>query len=146
MISNPFESATTQILREFCEEYIRLAELIILFNKDEFDLIEEAEREVKKQMLMGVRTAFPDQKAASAHYLRMKVALVTRNIHDSGAVRQAQMALTKFLRQHSFEVRNLGLSFRDHNLLSPAEIYVNYYFLVEKLPGMVLPETYRKNK
>lgn len=146
MISNPFENATTKILRDFCEEYIRLAELIILFDKDEFDLIESAEGEIKKQMLMGVRTAFPNQKAAFKNYLKLKVNLVEKNINRSGAVRDAQVALTRFMKKHSYEVRSMGLSFRNKDLLSPAEIYVNYYYIVERLPGLVLPETYTKKK
>ncbi len=146
MFTNPFENATTQILREFCEEYIRLAELIVLYDKDQWDTIDSAENEVKRKMLMCEKTAFPTEKAATIHFMRLRVALISRNIDSSSAVKQAQARLSTYLKQHSYEVKSLGLSFRNKTLLSPSEIYANYYYLVQKLPGMVIKEPYRKKK
>ncbi len=146
MFINPFENATTQILKDFCEEYIRLAELITLFDKDAWDMIDRAENDVKKRFLMCEKTAFPNEKAASIHFMKLRVSLITKNINGSNAVKQAQERLSRFLREHSYEVRELGLSFRNKTLLSPSEIYANYYYLVQKLPGMVIPEPYSRKK
>lgn len=146
MIPNPFENSVTRLLVDFGNEYIRLAELIILFDKDQWDLIESAEKEVKKQRLMGMRTAFPDEKAARIHFMRLKVALITKNINENKAVRQAQTALSQYLRKHSHEVRTLGLSFKDRMLLTPTEIFANYHYLVQKIPGMVIAEPYNRKK
>lgn len=146
MFTNPFANATTQILKDFGEEYIRLAELIILFDKDGWDAIDAAENATKMKMIMGERTAFSSEKAANIHYMRLRRDLIVRNINNNPGVKQAQAKLTAYLRQHTYEVKALGLSFRDKALLSPSEIYANYYYLVQKIPGMVIPEPYSKKK
>lgn len=146
MFVNPFTNATNKILKEFGEEYIRLAKTIIMFNEDDWNVIEEAERDIKKKMLMNEKTSFRTEREALIHFMRLKINLIERNINQNPGVKVALDTISTYMRRHSLEVKTLGLAFKDGKRLTPTELYVNYYCLLDIVPGLVAPELYRKKK
>lgn len=133
-LRNSLSSSLNAPYRDFCEEYIRLAELIISFDKDQMEIIDKAEEQALVSILMGVKTTYSmlGETRTRIHFNKMRVNLIDKFIKENNGVRKAYEELNRYVRKHSTERQKLKLVYNDKEL-SPEELYKNYLLVVERL-------------
>lgn len=132
-------------LKDFCEEYIKLSERIILWDKDYMESIDSAEKEVTTAFIIGTKTQFRNETEMKLHFMRLRVNNITQVINNNPGAQKCQRELTKFLSKHKYEVETLKLGYSAGEVLSPTQIYANYYCVVKKL-DIIKAQIDSKNK
>ncbi len=118
-------------LQSFSEEHNRLAELIILFDKEGMERLDEEEKMLLDQVLLG--KCRYTKKEISMMYRIKRVKHMNRLIDENDALRHVQKKLSQYVKGHRIESEKLQLAFKDKTILTPTEIYVNYEHLVREL-------------
>ncbi len=119
------------VLQNFAEEYNRLAEYIVLFDKDAMEEIDYEERLLLDQVLLG-KSRY-SKRDIELKYRVKRVKLIAKMLDENKALRKVQKELSQYVRFHKIERARLQLAFGDGVTLSPTEIYVNYEYLVKEL-------------
>lgn len=131
----------------FCEEYIRLAELIIFFDKDQMEIIDKAEEEAIVSIFTGMKTLYSSlgEERTRKHFNLMRSRLIDQFIKENDGVRKVYETLNDYVRKHSVERQKLNLSYHDDHLNSD-ELYMNYLIVVDKLKNFDLEKDAIKKK
>lgn len=121
------------ILKDFCEEYIRLAESILLIDSSDFEILKKAEEEVTIEYYQGIRRkGFESLNAIKTHFALRNVELIEQTLKKYPNLERNVVFLDRFINKHRIEIRNLGLSFKN-NEITPLNLYCNYVFVVDYL-------------
>lgn len=131
---NSLNSSLDTPYREFCEEYIRLAELIIFFDKDQMEIIDEAEKQALTSIIMGVKTLYSQlgEKRTRIHFNLKRARLIDEFIRENSGVRQVYEKLNNYVCKHHAERKKLNLVCTGSSLTSE-ELYDNYLLVVKRL-------------
>ncbi len=141
-IRNSITSSLNSPYRDFCEEYIRLAELIIQFEQDQIETVEKAEKDELTMLYMGQKTKLSSLGASGIknHFQAVKAQIIKESIEKNGGVRQAYNILNKYLAKHSVESKKLGITIKNGQTLMPIELITNYDIAVNQLANFKAQE------
>lgn len=145
--TNSITSSLNSPYRDFCEEYIRLAELIIQFEQDQVEIIEKAEKDELTMLYMGQKTklSFLGENGIKKHFQLVKARIIKESIDKNSGVREAYNMLNKYLAKHSVERTKLGITIKNGTTLMPIELIQNYEVAVNQLTNFkVQDDIYQK--
>lgn len=145
--TNSIASSLNSPYRDFCEEYIRLAELIIQFEQDQVEIIEKAEKDELTMLYMGQKTklSFLGENGIKKHFQLVKARIIKESIDKNSGVREAYNMLNKYLAKHSVERTKLGITIKNGTTLMPIELIQNYEVAVNQLTNFkVQDDIYQK--
>lgn len=145
--TNSITSSLNSPYRDFCEEYIRLAELIIQFEQDQMEIIEKAENDELTMLYMGQKTklSFLGENGIRKHFQLVKARIIKESIDKNSGVREAYNMLNKYLAKHSVERTKLGITIKNGTTLMPIELIQNYEVAVNQLTNFkVQDDIYQK--
>ncbi len=130
---NTFTSSLNAPYKDFCEEYIRLAELIIQFDQDQMERIAQAENDEITHIYMGVRTnlSFLGEEGIKHHFKVVKARLIKEAIENNSGVKFAYGQLNRFMRTHKVESSKIGMTMQNGTFLAPLELLNNYEIAVK---------------
>lgn len=124
-------SSQAHLLKSFAYEYIRLAEMIIYFDKDAMDKIDETEKQVEVDRLLGKDKRTP--REIQLFFMRNRINLIEKIIASNVGAQKTIRTLTVLMKQHKIERESLKLSYYDGKLLTATQLYVNYVCVVGKM-------------
>lgn len=146
--TNSITSSLNSPYRDFCEEYIRLAELIIQFEQDQMEVIETAEKDTLTMLYMGQKTklSFLGEDGIKKHFQLVKARIIKESIDKNSGVRQTYNMLNKYLAKHSVERTKLGITIKNGSTLMPIELITNYEIAVNQLTNFKAQEANYQKK
>ncbi|MCX4365234.1 MAG: hypothetical protein OSJ70_05625 [Bacilli bacterium] len=146
--SNSLSSSLNSPYRDFCEEYIRLAELIIQFEQDQMETIDAAEKDEITMLYMGQKTklSFLGEKGIKNHFKLVKSRVIKESMEKNSGVKQAYNILNRYFISHSVERNKLGMSIKNGQTLMPNEILENYEIAVNQLTNFKIQEDARQKR
>lgn len=147
-IIDTFTSSLSSPYRDFCEEYVRLAELIIQFEQDKIELLEKAEKDELSMLYMGQKTrySFLGEKGIKKHFRLRKSQIIEESIAHNSGVKQVYDILNRYLLNHSVEKNKLGLIFKNGSSLTALELLTNYEAIVDELANLKARDDVYKKK
>ena len=146
-IKNSITSSLNTPYRDFCEEYVRLAELIIQFEQDQMEAIEKSEQDELTMLYMGQKTklSFLGEDGIKKHFRYVKARIIKESIDKNSGVKQAYDMLNKYLATHSVEKNKLGITIKNGQTLAPIELITNYDIAVNQLTNFkIQDDAYQK--
>lgn len=89
-IIDSFTSSLGSPYKEFCEEYIRLAEMIIEFEQDQMEMLDKIEQDELSNLYIGVRTklSFLGETGIKQHFRIMKARIIKETIEKNSGVKK----------------------------------------------------------
>lgn len=133
--------------KDFCEEYIRLAELIIQFEQDQMEKIDKAEKDEITRLHMGESTklSYLGEDGIKKHYLIIKARIIRETMEQNSGVKQVYDTLNKYVLQHNVERGKMGLTMKNGKMLTPIELIENYEIVVQQVANFnIQSSTYNK--
>lgn len=127
-IIDSFNSSVESPYRAFCEEYIRLSELILQFEQEQIEMIDKIENEELTKLFMGVKTglSFLKENGIKKHFKIVKARIIKESLERNSGLRQVYGELNRYMSYHSVEINKLGMSFKNNASLDPLELLDNY--------------------
>lgn len=147
-ILNSITSSINIPYKEFCEEYIRLAELIIQFEQEQMEIIDKSEEDEITKIYMGEKTklSYLGEEGIKKHFNIKRARIIKESIQNNRGVSEAYNILNKYVLHHSVEIEKLGLTIKIGETLKPIELIENYEIAVSSLNNFKAQEEHYSKK
>lgn len=147
-INNSYPSSLNTPYKEFCEEFIRLAELIIQFEQEQIEVLEKAEKDELTMLIMGEKTrlSFLGENGIKKHYQMVKGRVIQESINKNVGLKKTFEMLIRLQMTHSIEVDKLGMVSQSSNAMKPYEMFINYEIAVNHLANFKVQDDIHQKK
>lgn len=132
--------AVNELLQEFCEEYIRLAEMIILFDPEKMQKIDQQENVAIENAFLSKDSyyAYLGENGINAHFDVIRARQIKENIELNSGPKVVCKKIVKHINEHRFECEKIGIVMKHSNSIMPHEIYQNYKTVISQLENLKL--------
>lgn len=141
-----FTSSLNSPYKDFCEEYIRLAELIIQFEQDQMEMIDKIEEDEITKLYMGVKTSlsFLKENGIKRHFRVKKARILKESIEKNSGLKKVYDQLNRYMSYHSVEREKLGMSLKNNATLTTIELLENYEIAVTNMKNFSVKDNLNK--